>query len=65
MKTITLTKSEIETLQLYLSTNICSVGCPYNYTRIRCDDIAEDGTYRCKLMRDILSIEGKLRGSAN
>ena len=59
MKTITLTKSEIETLYDYLWCNPCSAGCICDYTRIKCED-EKDGKYRCRLKRDTESIMKKL-----
>ena len=60
MKTITLTKSEIETLKDYLLCNLCSSSCFYNYKRIDCDSVTKDGEFRCKLKRDTYSIWAKL-----
>lgn len=60
MKTITLTKSEIETLETYFWCNPCEVGCIKGYDRIDCHDLRKDGTYRCELMRDMESIRKKL-----
>lgn len=61
MKTVKLTKSEIETLSDYLfSCNPCRSGCRRDYKRIDCLDTKPDGTYKCTLMRDVASIEKKL-----
>lgn len=54
MKTVTLTASEIETLEYYLMTNPCSSHCLHNYKRIECGD------RRCRLERDTESIRKKL-----
>ena len=59
MKTITLTKSEIETLYDYLWCNPCSAKCICDYKKINCDD-TKDGKYRCRLQRDTVSIMKKL-----
>ena len=60
MKTITLTKSEIETLTEYLWCNPCSARCFYDYKIIDCDSTTKDGEYSCKFMRDTYSILEKL-----
>ena len=60
MKTITLTKSEIETLYNYLWCNPCSGSCVCEYKRISCDDTRDDGEYKCRLQRDTQSILRKL-----
>lgn len=60
MKTITLTKSEIETLYDYLWCNPCSAKCVCDYTKIKCEDTREDGKPRCRLQRDTDSILDKL-----
>ena len=60
MKTITLTTSEIETLYHYIDSNPCRATCIHKYKKINCFDLNEDGTYKCKLMRDTESIIQKL-----
>lgn len=61
MKTITLTKSEIETLSEYLfNTNPCRAECVRDYKRLKCYDTKPDGTYRCTFMRDTENICKKL-----
>ena len=60
MKTITLTKSEIETLYDYLWCNPCSSGCVCEYKRVDCYGVRKDGEYKCRLQRDTESIMSKL-----
>ena len=61
MKTVKLTKSEIETLGDYLLIcDPCESTCIRCYKRIGCLDTKPDGTYKCRLMRDVASIEKKL-----
>lgn len=60
MKTITLTKDEIETLYDYLWCNPCNSGCVHGYTRINCDDLTGTGEFRCKLRRNLMNILRKL-----
>lgn len=57
---VTLTKSEVETLKLYLQANPCNAGCSLNYSRIDCADMNAEGIYSCRLMRDTQSIAKKL-----
>lgn len=60
MKNINLTKSEVETLEAHLRLNPCSSRCLLNYKRISCNDIDENGNYKCKIRRDVQSILNKL-----
>ena len=60
MKTITLTKSEIETLYDYLWCNPCRSGCVCEYKRVDCDAMRADEEYKCRLKRDTESIIEKL-----
>lgn len=60
MKTITLSESEIKTLYDYLWCNPCSTCCVCDYKRINCEDINNNGKYKCRLKRDAQSILEKL-----
>lgn len=60
VKTVTLTKSEIETIEVYLWSNPCTAGCVYGYKRISCEDVDKNGNYKCKLRRDTLNLMKKL-----
>ena len=60
MKTITLTASEVETLKHYIDSSPCLATCIHGYKRINCFDLNDDGTYKCRLMRDTESIIKKL-----
>lgn len=61
MKTVTLTKSEIDTLSDYLfACNPCASHCVREYKNLKCYDTKSDGTYRCTFMRDTENICKKL-----
>lgn len=60
MKTITLTKDEIETLHDFLWCNPCRSGCIYGYKRIDCYGVRKDGEYKCRLQRDKENILRKI-----
>ena len=62
MKTITLTESEIRTIEYYLWSNPCRSHCVHGYSRIDCHDTRENGEYKCELMRNTQSIIKKLGG---
>lgn len=63
MKTVTLTKKEVETILECLNNhNLCRAGCPMDYKTNMCLKMNDKGEWRCKFMRIIYSIEKKLEG---
>lgn len=60
MKTITLTENEIDTLCSYLLCEPCEDICLYGYVNIHCEDINDNGDYKCEFMRNTKSIIDKL-----
>jgi hypothetical protein len=60
MKTITLTDDELEYLVYALWENPCDSVCLLGNTKIKCDDVNENGTYKCKFQRSLLSIGNKI-----
>lgn len=63
MQTITLTASEIKTLETYLWCNPCNSGCVCSYKgRIHCDTLDANGKHRCELLRNTDSILAKIEG---
>lgn len=60
MKAVVFSKDEVETIELLLWQNPCRSGCILDYKKIDCCDFNKDGIYKCKLKRNMASIEEKL-----
>lgn len=65
MKTITLTKEEIEILKIYLECNPCEVNCVFNYKTDMCNLFNYSGNPLCKLLANKETILEKLEGGEN
>ena len=52
MITITLTESELRTLNIFLCCNPCRAHCVHEYAKISCFDNKDNGDYKCELMRN-------------
>jgi hypothetical protein len=60
MKTVTLTKAECDIILSLHESMFCHSGCLMEYERIDCDDIKENGEYRCKFARDLYNLQKKV-----
>ena len=60
MKTLLFSKDELETIKFLLWQNPCRSGCVLDYKKVDCDAVDKNGVYKCKLKRNVASLEEKL-----